>query len=118
MFETPDDPAASAQLVRDALEQSPSVGADADAFLEETGTQAFIVIRDDVVLYERYFGEFTRESIATSFSVAKSYLSALVGIAIDEGTSAAPTMRSPSTSPSSSSATSGSATSRSGTSST
>ena len=84
-FESADDPEASAQMVRDALEQSSSVGADADAFLEETGTQAFIVIRDDVVLYERYFGDFARESIATSFSVAKSYLSALVGIAIGEG---------------------------------
>jgi CubicO group peptidase (beta-lactamase class C family) len=58
---------------------------DLERFLGSTGTTAFIVIRDDAVVYERYFNGDTRSSIQTSFSVAKSYLSALVGIAIDEG---------------------------------
>ena len=80
----PSDPEALAAPTA-ALETSPSVGDDAEAFLEESGTQAFIVIRDDVILYERYFNGFTRDSIATSFSVAKSFVSALVGIAIEEG---------------------------------
>jgi CubicO group peptidase (beta-lactamase class C family) len=61
------------------------VGRDLGRFLGSTGTTAFIVIRDDAVLYERYFNGDTRSSIQTSFSVAKSYLSALVGIASDEG---------------------------------
>ena len=52
---------------------------------EATGTQAFIVIQDDTILYERYVGAFWRDSVATSFSVAKSYLSALVGIAFEDG---------------------------------
>jgi CubicO group peptidase (beta-lactamase class C family) len=58
---------------------------DLDGFLGSTGTTAFIVIQDDAVVYERYFNGDGRSSIQTSFSVAKSYLSALVGIAIDEG---------------------------------
>ena len=84
-FSAPSDPEAAAASVTAALEASPVVGNDAEAFLEETGTQAFIVIRDDATLYERYFNGFTRDSIATSFSVAKSFVSALVGIAIEEG---------------------------------
>ena len=58
---------------------------DLDRFLAANGTQAFIVIRDDKVLYERYFNGARRDSIVTSFSVAKSFLSGLVGIAIAEG---------------------------------
>lgn len=59
--------------------------ADFNAFLEDANTQAFIVIRDDAVLYEQYFNGTQRDTLATSFSVAKSFTSALVGIAIGEG---------------------------------
>jgi CubicO group peptidase (beta-lactamase class C family) len=58
---------------------------DFDAFLSETDTQALIVIKDDTILYEGYSNGSDRGSMATSFSVAKSFDSALVGIAIDEG---------------------------------
>lgn len=58
---------------------------DLDAFLAETDTQALIVIKDETILYEGYSFGHRRESIATSFSVAKSFVSALIGIAIDEG---------------------------------
>jgi CubicO group peptidase (beta-lactamase class C family) len=56
-----------------------------DEFLASRETQAFLVIQDDVILYEKYFGGAARDSIVTSFSVAKSFVSALVGIAIGEG---------------------------------
>ncbi|WP_420641341.1 serine hydrolase domain-containing protein [Candidatus Leptofilum sp.] len=58
---------------------------DLDTFLAETGTQAFIVIQNDAILYEKYFNGAAQDSIVTSFSVAKSFTSALVGIAIEEG---------------------------------
>lgn len=58
---------------------------DLEAFLTETDTQAFIVIQDDQILYENYFNGASRDSVVTSFSMAKSFTSALVGIAIDEG---------------------------------
>jgi len=61
------------------------VAKDWGKFLEETGTTAFIVIKDDAILYEGYFNGYSRDSINVSFSVAKSYTSALTGIAIDEG---------------------------------
>ncbi len=56
-----------------------------ETYLQEHKTVAFLVIRNDTLLYEKYFGGFTRESVLPSFSVAKSFVSALVGIAIREG---------------------------------
>ena len=54
-------------------------------FLADTDTTAFLVVRDDTLLYEDYFNGYDRTSTQTSFSVAKSFVSALVGIAIEEG---------------------------------
>jgi CubicO group peptidase (beta-lactamase class C family) len=54
-------------------------------YLESSGTTAFLVIQDDKLLYERYFNGYDETSVNTSFSMAKSFASALVGIAIDEG---------------------------------
>ncbi len=56
-----------------------------DTLLETTGTSAFIVIKGDAILYENYFNGYQRDSIVTSFSVAKSITSLLVGMAIDDG---------------------------------
>jgi CubicO group peptidase (beta-lactamase class C family) len=42
------------------------------------------VVHHDRVVWERYFRGSTRESLQTSFSAAKSFVSTLVGIAIDE----------------------------------
>ncbi len=56
-----------------------------EKFLADTGTTAFLVIHDDALLYEGYFNGYERRSTQTSFSVAKSFVSALVGIAIQEG---------------------------------
>ena len=58
---------------------------DFDTFLAGSATQALIVIQDDKILYEGYFNGAARDSMVTSFSVAKSFGSALIGIAIDEG---------------------------------
>ncbi len=58
---------------------------DFEQFLEDDHTTAFIVIHDGVVLYEKYFNGYTRDSVVPSFSMAKSFVSVLVGIAIDDG---------------------------------
>ena len=58
---------------------------DLDAFLAETQTQSLIVVIDDDVAFERYANGWQRDSMVTSFSVAKSFVSTLVGIAIAEG---------------------------------
>lgn len=56
-----------------------------EPFLEDNDTTAFLVVRDGKLAYERYFRGARRDTPATSFSVAKSFTSTLVGIAIAEG---------------------------------
>ncbi|HLF78464.1 MAG TPA: serine hydrolase [Dehalococcoidia bacterium] len=59
--------------------------ADFETFLKSTNTTSFIVIKDGQIRYEGYFNGYSRDSIVTSFSVAKSFVSALTGVAISEG---------------------------------
>jgi hypothetical protein len=56
-----------------------------DEFLEKTITTNFLVIKEDQIVFEKYFRGNDRNSLATSMSVAKSFTSALIGIAIEEG---------------------------------
>lgn len=69
----------------EAIARDSSNGESPEDFLDSSGTTAFLVVHDDKVLYERYFDGYDESSIQTSFSMAKSFASALVGIAIDEG---------------------------------
>src|SRR5215207_9909341 len=64
---------------------NPSTNGSLEDYLDASGTTAFLLIHDDKVLYEKYFNGYDESSIHTSFSMAKSFASALVGIAIDEG---------------------------------
>ncbi len=54
-------------------------------FLERTHTTSFLVIKDDMLLYEWYGNGYERDSTVTSFSTAKSFVSALIGFAIADG---------------------------------
>jgi CubicO group peptidase (beta-lactamase class C family) len=67
------------------LGPSPLGGGSFDDFLRETDTRSFLVIHDDRLVYERYFQGSDRQTLHTTWSVAKSVLSTLVGIAIDDG---------------------------------
>jgi CubicO group peptidase (beta-lactamase class C family) len=60
-------------------------GGSFDEFLRASDTLAFLVVHDDRLVYERYLGGAGRQARQTSFSVAKSFVSTLVGIAIGEG---------------------------------
>ncbi|MDR1671377.1 MAG: beta-lactamase family protein [Alistipes sp.] len=48
-------------------------------------TTAFLVIRNDSILFENYYGGYDRTKISTVFSVSKSVTSLMTGIAVDEG---------------------------------
>lgn len=56
-----------------------------DSLLAKNSTVAFLVIKNDTIYYEKYFNHYNDTSIVPSFSMAKSFISALVGIAISEG---------------------------------
>jgi CubicO group peptidase (beta-lactamase class C family) len=53
--------------------------------LQEIKTIAVVVIKNDSVLYEKYWEGYSDSSLSNSFSVAKSITSLLVGAAIKEG---------------------------------
>ena len=55
------------------------------AFLDETWTTGLAVARGERILFEEYFKDYNEESLPTSFSLAKSVISGLIGIAIDRG---------------------------------
>jgi CubicO group peptidase (beta-lactamase class C family) len=56
-----------------------------DTLLQSNNTTAFLIIKDDTILFEKYFNGGARSSPSLSFSMAKSFLSALIGTAIDDG---------------------------------
>ncbi|MBD3724631.1 MAG: serine hydrolase [Flavobacteriaceae bacterium] len=56
-----------------------------EKLLKNNNTIAFIVVKNDTIQYEKYFGNYNRQSIVPSFSMAKSVLSILIGCAIDDG---------------------------------
>ena len=56
-----------------------------DVFLSETQTNAFLVIRNGKITYEKYLNGKTKSTVLPSYSVAKTMTSLLVGQLIDEG---------------------------------
>ena len=56
-----------------------------DDFLPDSKTVAFLVIRNDSILYQNYFHKYDENSVVASFSMAKSFVSALIGCAIADG---------------------------------
>lgn len=56
-----------------------------DRYLEEQRTVAFLIIQRDTIVYERYFKGYDPARIHTSFSMAKSVMSMLIGCAIADG---------------------------------
>lgn len=55
------------------------------AKIDFNNTHAFLVFQHGKLLYERYWDGYTPQTISGSFSAAKSIISLLIGIALDEG---------------------------------
>lgn len=56
-----------------------------DTTLANTQTAAFVIIRNDSIIYEKYFDGFDQTSLFPSFSVVKSFVGTLTGICFEEG---------------------------------
>jgi CubicO group peptidase (beta-lactamase class C family) len=67
------------------LEDGRPIERDLEQFLAASDTTAFLIVRGDTLLYEGYFNGYDHDATQTSMSIAKSVLSALVGIAVGEG---------------------------------
>lgn len=55
------------------------------SFVKDTNTTAFIVLKNNEIIFEQYANGYDESSVNTSFSMAKSVVSLLVGIAIEKG---------------------------------
>jgi CubicO group peptidase (beta-lactamase class C family) len=71
------------------IDQYSSAGSNSiplDIFLKDfKHNLAFLVIKDDSILFEQYGEEYNRESIVTTFSVSKSIVAMIIGVALEEG---------------------------------
>lgn len=56
-----------------------------EPFMEDTKTSAMLVVKDDVIRYENYFFGGDETTVFSSNSMGKSFVSALMGIAVSEG---------------------------------
>jgi len=56
-----------------------------ELFLKDRKTLSFLIIRNDTIVYQYYDESKADSSIVTSFSVAKAFISGLIGIAISDG---------------------------------
>ena len=56
-----------------------------EEFLDDSKSVGFLIIQNDTLLYEWYDKNYDESSIVTTFSMAKSIVGLLIGIAIDEG---------------------------------
>lgn len=53
--------------------------------IDSTTTRAFLILHNDTIIYEKYTIGNTEETLFKAYSATKAVLSALIGIAIDEG---------------------------------
>jgi CubicO group peptidase (beta-lactamase class C family) len=85
-FSTASGPDALLQALSRAVPGKPEKGRTGtlDDYLERHGTTAFVVIQNDRLLIERYYNGFEHDSVCTSFSTAKSFVSAMIGAALYE----------------------------------
>ena len=56
-----------------------------EAISSKSTTQGVLIIQNDSIVYEKYWGDMTSDRLATVFSVSKSITSLMCGIAVDDG---------------------------------
>lgn len=59
--------------------------AEVETWIKDRTVTALVVLKDGVLVYEKYFHGTSSSDRRMAFSVSKSYLSALVGILVEEG---------------------------------
>ena len=85
-FSSPVDQTVSPSILEQSIPSdiAGAPGLNLDQFLERNETVAFLVIRNDRIICERYYHGYQHDSICTSFSTVKSFVSAMIGIALSE----------------------------------
>ncbi len=76
--------AADSEIITEVMWQGKRVAFD--EFLNATQTNAFLVIRDGKITFEKYLNGKTESTVLPSYSVAKTMTSLVIGQLVDEGT--------------------------------
>lgn len=66
-------------------EENKDTSLDFSAFVKKTKTTSFLIAKDDALVYEEYANGYDAASVNTSFSMAKSVVSLLIGRTIEDG---------------------------------
>lgn len=66
-------------------ERKVEMPAELDAYLTDMESIGVVAIKNDSVIFEKYWDGYEENTMANSFSVAKSYISMLVGFALKDG---------------------------------
>jgi CubicO group peptidase (beta-lactamase class C family) len=69
----------------DSAYNSKQIPNELQAIIDSNDTHAFLIIQDGKLIYERYWDNYDSSRLSGSFSAAKSIVSLLIGIALDEG---------------------------------
>lgn len=69
----------------DSLYNSYELTNEEEAVFNDYQSVAFLIIKDQKILFEKYWDDYSENSLSNSFSMAKSVISLMIGIAIDEG---------------------------------
>ena len=67
------------------LNNSKRLSSDNEREFKDLQTIAYLIIKDDSIIHEQYWDGFGENSTTNSFSMAKTFVSILIGAAIDEG---------------------------------
>lgn len=62
-----------------------TISAEAQKEFESMQSVAYVIIKNDSMIHEQYWDGFGEDSYSNSFSMAKTFVSILIGVAIDEG---------------------------------
>ena len=80
----PEDAGMNSDKLQEAVDYAFNQVAIDGEFLSQN-TQGLVIIRHGAIVAEKYAPESTKDTIATSWSSAKSFTSALMGVALDKG---------------------------------
>jgi hypothetical protein len=69
----------------DSSYNSKEIPAGLMTIIDSNDTHAFLVVQDGKLIYEKYWDGYDTTRLSGSFSAAKSIISLLIGIALDEG---------------------------------
>lgn len=68
-----------------SLESQKKLSKEEEVFHQQYQTAAFLVLKKDSIIFEKYWDDYSLNSKTNSFSVAKSFIGILIGAAIKDG---------------------------------